>query len=788
MYFTLRIASIAVRVLGCVAIASLVLAKPPIDSVPVKDSAPLSDSPFASVQQLPHLTPRHLPPKTFVAKPDNNRFSAIQILVKFHEGTAIRARNGVWVVSSPPIASPSAVTLATRELNLQILDDDVKTANQIVATARSSIRRSFASLPESHLTKLKARGEQLGGKELADLNLYYFAILPEVDIKAATKMIADFADLRIVEQVYAQPIPKVMASRDIPPTTPDFTAGQTYFKSAPGGLDVEFARIFNGGEGEGTQIVDVEFAWDLDHEDLPGSELAVFSHGINGSIARHEAAHGTAVMGILAAQRNTFGVEGIAPKAGMGWSSVVDFRGFIFSGDAITSAAAALNAGDVILIEVGVDDPTANSVACINVCAKSECGTVPLEIYGADFSAIATTTALGINVVEAGANGSVNLNGYAAFDPTLMDSGALLVGASEGSGSNKPACFTNNGTRVDVYAWGDKITTTGFGNSSCNVMKPAEVKFSPGAGDVNQQYNPCFGGTSGASPMVAGAVALIQSIRAANGLPKLTPSAMRTLLKTTGTPQDPGVSIGTQPDLRKAITATLPDAAHGIELSMPTNATPGAAISGTVRFVNDGPLLWTRNDHSITCDWNDASPTSVNVAPFIGAPVQYHAFAAQGNWTGTAPSSLGSHTLQCDMVSTSTNASIGSIGRTVLVSQPGQLDASFVKFDLPKTMPHVAGSHIPPAKAVTIKVLNTGSLDWDGSLGVKLRMSGSMFQAPSYVSIPGTVRSNTPKTISMGFICPAAGNHTVTLQMAVGQNGFGHSITKTTNCTNQLGP
>src|SRR6185295_14441486 len=106
-------------------------------------------------------------------------------------------------------------------------------------------------------------------------------------------------------------------------------------------------------------------------------------------------------------------------------------------------------------------------------------------------------------------------------------SGAIVVGASGGAGSNAPACYTNHGDRVDAYAWGGGVATLGYGDLKAN------------GADQRQWYTGSFGGTSSASPIVAGSVALIQAIRKSRGMPVLTPAAMRSLLRPTGTPQSP---------------------------------------------------------------------------------------------------------------------------------------------------------------------------------------------------------------------------------------------------------
>ncbi|MCY7700192.1 S8 family serine peptidase, partial [Bacillus safensis] len=89
--------------------------------------------------------------------------------------------------------------------------------------------------------------------------------------------------------------------------------------------------------------------------------------------------------------------------------------------------------------------------------------------------------------------------------------------------------------------------------------------------DQNSKYTKSFGGTSGATPMVAGALACVQGILRRAGKTLLTPSTARELLRRTGSPQienpnDIGIDvngtpylkrIGNRPNLRELITEAL---------------------------------------------------------------------------------------------------------------------------------------------------------------------------------------------------------------------------------------
>src|SRR5262249_810000 len=157
-------------------------------------------------------------------------------------------------------------------------------------------------------------------------------------------------------------------------------------------------------------------------------------------------------------------------------------------------------------------------------------------------------------VVEPASNGSENLDDpiyNGVFNRANRDSGAIVVGAGMppegiyGPGPDRsPTATTDFGSRVDVQGWGDSITTCGYG----------DIRHNEGQ---NNLYTGRFGGTSGASAMVAAAAAVIESIAKAENRPPLPPAVLRQLLVSAGTAQtgDPGQHIGPRPNLRAAIQA-----------------------------------------------------------------------------------------------------------------------------------------------------------------------------------------------------------------------------------------
>jgi serine protease len=108
--------------------------------------------------------------------------------------------------------------------------------------------------------------------------------------------------------------------------------------------------------------------------------------------------------------------------------------------------------------------------------------------------------------------------------------------------------FSNYGARVDVQGWGRKVATLDYGDLQACDVEHRE--------NVDRDYTNEFSGTSSASPIVAGAAILAQSVAKQSGR-TLSPLEMRELLRSTGTPQAGNTKqhIGPRPDLKRALEA-----------------------------------------------------------------------------------------------------------------------------------------------------------------------------------------------------------------------------------------
>lgn len=202
----------------------------------------------------------------------------------------------------------------------------------------------------------------------------------------------------------------------------------------------------------------------------------------------------------------------------------------------ILSAAAVMSAEDVLLLKTQEYDPVSGSYYW------------PLSIVNANYDAIRLATALGITVMKAGCNGDydldtyVNLNGKRIFhrsSPDFRDPLSIMVGAGTSATPHARMSYSNHGSRIDLYAWGENIDTASTND----------------AGTDNRAYTTSFGGTSGASPIIVGAALTIQGIASAATKPKYSPLALRSLLSRHGTPSMNPVSdrIGVMPNLKEII-------------------------------------------------------------------------------------------------------------------------------------------------------------------------------------------------------------------------------------------
>ena len=475
---------------------------------------------FLAVMITPVMAQTNLEPRLpgtklnllqLLAKPGTNR-----VVIKFREDSQISLRNGQLI--GAVTAQVAAVQNLIRQTGLF-----------------ASLHRLFGGLTEAQLNAQREQAKRISGRVLADLNLYF--VLPAPTKTVAAQLAARLNELPIVEFADLAPVrypPPAPAS-----TTPDLSPEQSYKNAPPQGIGVLDPVKAPGSDGRGMSFVDVEYSWQQDHEDLKVPASRVIKSGTPFDFFNNTD-HGTAVLGEIVGLKNAYGVTGIAPAAITKLSPAETKEGGYDPANAILLASNSLDPGDVIVIEQQY--PVCGHTTC-DKDTQAGCG--PLETIQAVHDVIANVTALNRIVVAAAGNGNVNLDDAAcngAFDRSTKDSGAIIVGAGHSTERTRMD-FSSYGTRVDVQGWGENVVTTGYGDA-----------FNP---NIQRRYTRTFGGTSGATPIVAGAVLAIQGRLKACNLPLATPAQMRQALTATGTPQaGPQTDhIGPLPQIAAALSA-----------------------------------------------------------------------------------------------------------------------------------------------------------------------------------------------------------------------------------------
>lgn len=311
-------------------------------------------------------------------------------------------------------------------------------------------------------------------------------------------------------------------------TTPDLTSYQEYLGQAPLGIDAHFAWTYQGGNGAGVKIIDMETGYNQSHEDLPAPFIRVNDADDN--------THGTAVMSIVSAKNNGFGMTGIA------YGSQVGFYGWGNNiANSIAGAANSLSPGDIIILEGQINRNLQSGDSCTS-SDQTEC--VPLEWAVTYYDQIKYATDKGIIVVEAAGNGAEDLDSpiYSdRFNRSIWNSGAFLIAATAATSSINRLSFSNHGTRIDFNGWGQAVAAAGAHGTRLF------------DGGQNRVYGDGFSGTSSASPIVAGAVASITGYGKAQMGKTLSISEVKGVLANYGTQPPSGQNVGVRPDLRASI-------------------------------------------------------------------------------------------------------------------------------------------------------------------------------------------------------------------------------------------
>jgi hypothetical protein len=415
----------------------------------------------------------------------------------------------------------SDAVLARADENGQLISRSGADLSAVKAITGHARFAPLIRLSEAALSDLQGRAQRRSGTCQPDLAGLLVVKWPDGAVAELQQLGTALQDLPEVEYCAMEAL-GILPPADIPPTTPDLTHLQLYHGPDPG-MDMEPAWALEGGNGDGIQLSDCEYAWTPTHEDLNDLDL----HLESGQTIHPDSfewdfdEHGTAVLGEIVSTHDGYGCTGLATGVEVHtypeWTVEEDFRRIT----AITHAVADSDPGDVVLLEMQAPG------------AGGDYG--PAELDQSVWTVTRSGVDAGVVIVAAAGNGNQNLDAAVYSDYMAWgDSGAILVGAGTRTMSHDQAWFSTYGSRVDVHAWGEWVVTTGYGDYAAY----------GGPEDEEQYYTAEFGGTSSASPMVAAACAVLQGISLAHNGDVLAPEQLRELLIATGIPQGSGGHIG----------------------------------------------------------------------------------------------------------------------------------------------------------------------------------------------------------------------------------------------------
>ncbi len=383
------------------------------------------------------------------------------------------------------------------------------------APGADQIRTVHKLSPEVSAAALKETTESLGSV----LKPITFGLTKEQirRLKKVTAGRVDFADLYAVDSSDKDAIKKMESAStyvgsiypNVPPPVVEgdpALAGEWWIAS------INVKPAWDLATGRGVVIADCDAGYYTEESDIAGNLLledrydtADLDEPLNVRDGNF-ISHGTSVAAIMSGILDGVGTSGIAFD-----SKIVPLQNFNYAGQ---------------LDDLGKEEATAKCI--LKALEHSDVKIIVLENQTANGSsetfagtreAVKLALEAGVTIISAGGNSNVEL-----IHEQQNDTGSIIVGALAQTG--RRASFSNFGSRVSIAAFGENLRTL----------------YGPNGEFGN------FGGTSGATPQVAGAVALMLEVN-----PALTPSQIKNILIETRVESAQTSNVGGLLDVAAAV-------------------------------------------------------------------------------------------------------------------------------------------------------------------------------------------------------------------------------------------
>lgn len=407
------------------------------------------------------------------------------------------------------------------------------------------------------LAGLQSVAEQRSGRptrDLAGIHRVEFSTAKTAEEMADLgNALAALAEVEFAQMVFRYPSPAQAGSGP-----GNFTGLQDYLGADPGGnFDCAAGK---GLDGSGIRVTEMSLTYDELHLDLLAAPISMESTfpsiGFN-ALDQHANPdtvlgwldHGSATLGMLFADHNSFGISGMTPGADGYLYPIWDTRENELQGNDRFEAAFC-NA---------LVDSVAEGLGNVVYIEAQSATFLPMEVDNSTLWELTRMgTDAGVVVLAAAGNGEHNLDDSAYSDwQDCGDSGAILVGAGSADQNHDRLTFSNYGERVHPHAWGEAVVTLGCGDLWGGDPNSdwVECELDGFEATENERYTALFGGTSSATPMVTAAAILLQEHTIEQGLTPLDSVDMRNLLTHTGLPQGTGITghIGPFINVKEAI-------------------------------------------------------------------------------------------------------------------------------------------------------------------------------------------------------------------------------------------